>query len=300
MAPSSKNALSAMEKLSDEVFLLRPPAAATTSTSSTNPNPPNPKLILMTTWSGALDSHIAKYTSKYQTLYPTAHILLIKSTRKLFFSPHLVAEAIKPAIPVLKACFPDSSDHSPESLQQPELLIHTFSMGGMSSLVRILDAYSPSSSEGGGSLLPTHITIFDSSPASFSASRLVTFLNQPIPWLSVRVVFAPIIYTLSYTWAMLVSVGVFPDPLANWGRRLNERVVNKTELRRAYIYSDGDELVSPQSVEAHSYVAEERGFTVVKRENFGKSKHVAHARMDEGRYWGVVEGTWDGTFRARL
>ena len=47
-----------------------------------------------------------------------------------------------------------------------------------------------------------------------------------------------------------------------------------------------------RDVEDHADDAEARGW-VVRREEFGGSMHVAHARVDEGRYWGIVKAVFD-------
>lgn len=341
MASTNKESpLSTFEKLSPEVFLYRPPSTPSSATTEPNKNKnntdseaalghsgsPPPKLILLATWSGALDSHIAKYVTKYRDLFPTSQILLIKSTRELFFSPSLVAEAIKPAVPVLRACFLSESSTSARSKQQdgeemkkPELLIHIFSMGGTSSLVRLLDAYSqpqppstgPTSSSSSPSdqdgVLPPHLKVLDSSPTIFRGSSLVNFLYLPLPnILPLRLILSPLVYGFSYGWSSLVYLGIFPDALANWGRELNETHKNKSEVGRVYIYGDKDELVHTDDVENHSREAEEKGFRVLATEKFEKSRHVEHARKDEGRYWGVIQKAWEdssdrvGANRARL
>ena len=61
---------------------------------------------------------------------------------------------------------------------------------------------------------------------------------------------------------------------------------------RCYIYSKEDEMVSWENVEEHAAEAEGRGWRV-RRELFVGSGHVAHARVDSGRYWGVVQRVWE-------
>lgn len=73
----------------------------------------------------------------------------------------------------------------------------------------------------------------------------------------------------------------------------NDRAQNRSECRRAYIYSEEDRLIDYRHVEEHAAAAAEGGY-VPRMEKFSGSQHVAHARVDEQRYWGVVRGTWEG------
>ena len=84
--------LAFMEVLSPIVSLYRP---ATTPPSSNN-SPAAPKLIILASWTGAQDLHIAKYLIKYQSIYPTSQIILIKSPSSLLFRPTLIPAAVAP------------------------------------------------------------------------------------------------------------------------------------------------------------------------------------------------------------
>lgn len=60
------------------------------------------------------------------------------------------------------------------------------------------------------------------------------------------------------------------------------------------MYSDVDVLVGKETVERHADEAEARGCVVYGRELFKGGGHVALARGEGGRYWGVVKGVWEG------
>lgn len=55
-------------------------------------------------------------------------------------------------------------------------------------------------------------------------------------------------------------------------------------------------MVPVRDVVVHCEAAEQAGFDaeVVKFEGSG---HVAHVREDEGRYWGMIWGLWEGRGR---
>lgn len=63
------------------------------------------------------------------------------------------------------------------------------------------------------------------------------------------------------------------------------------EVRRTYIYSESDRIISYSDIEAHARDAKEKGYRV-KLERFEGTQHVAHVRGDEKRYWDVVTDIW--------
>ncbi|KAJ4286566.1 hypothetical protein N0V88_007988 [Collariella sp. IMI 366227] len=75
-----------MSKLSPCVYLHDPEGSSpvlsiTDATPSLNPPP---KLIILASWMGARDPHIAKYLVQYQALYPSSPILLLRSEARHF------------------------------------------------------------------------------------------------------------------------------------------------------------------------------------------------------------------------
>ncbi|KAK3390617.1 hypothetical protein B0H63DRAFT_390608 [Podospora didyma] len=282
--------LSFMERLSPQVSIYRPPAS---SLSSNTNNHGSPKLILLASWTDAIDSHIVKYIAKYQTVYPASQVLLIKSTTRVFFKPTRIPEVVAPAIPAIRACFPEPSS----STTPPELLIHIFSNGGSSSIASLYQAYAADAASATGGdqdpLLPAHTTIIDSAPSVYTAAEAVVFFTLGLSTIP-RLLALPLIYAVTYTWGVLIATGWlgFRDWTRIWGDAHNDPLKNK-EIRRTYIYSEKDGLINYKLVEQHADEAEAKGFEV-RREKFVGSEHVAHARKDEGRYWDVVRTTWEG------
>ena len=71
---------------------------------------------------------------------------------------------------------------------------------------------------------------------------------------------------------------------------LDENSINK-ETKRVFLYSDKDELVQKESVEAHMLELKERGYHVTSR-NFGKTRHVGHMRAFPQEYWSEIYDAW--------
>ncbi|KAK1773061.1 hypothetical protein QBC45DRAFT_364552, partial [Copromyces sp. CBS 386.78] len=196
--------LSFMTRLSQHVYLYRPTTTSTTTTTSRHRPPP--KLVLLFSWMGARDPHIAKYITPYQALFPSTPILLIKSEMKHIFKPMSFWPEMEHVVPVLSEIFgsdmlrpgsrsfgtsirdtestttaltssppaSNSNSNSTNPEEDPQLLIHLFSNGGSSQLLSLhtyLQSQSQSQSQSHLHLrfrLPSHLVIFDSAPGQMA------------------------------------------------------------------------------------------------------------------------------------
>jgi hypothetical protein len=316
--------LAFMTKLSPCVYVYRPapvsPApAALDSSSAAKANPP--KLILLATWMGARDLHIAKYLVQYQALYPSSPILLLRSEPRHFLRPRRAPGEFAPAVPFVRAIFPDLGreiDTNKTDTPQPQLLIHVWSNGGASSLrnLRLALAVALNNNNNNNNkrgaptraALPPHTLLLDSAPGTFryrAGYRAFTAgLKGPALWLA-----APLMHALcAWYWFAHVLVGRGrTGPLAALAAGLNETDGGNnagagkeegagavtSEVRRTYLYGPADALVDWRDVEAHAVWAERKGFRV-RRERFEGGAHVAHVRVDPERYWRVARETWEG------
>jgi hypothetical protein len=240
-----------------------------------------PKLILLLGWMEARDLHLAKYVSKYQSLYPTSQILLIKCPIRHMVLRARGAESVQLAVPIIQAAVGGEDREASE----PELLIHLFSNGGSSLLSHLYTAFSPS-------LIPNHTTIFDSCPGEWScamASR-ATLAGIPAGW--VRLLSIPVVHLLCVAYWLLYIPWGRAHPFA-LERASHNNLAKVRERRRVYVYSERDELVTADMVERHAADAVRKGFEV-RLERFRGSAHCAHMLKDPERYWGVVRDTWEG------
>lgn len=284
---SSQGPLSAMVKISPIAYLYRPEPKVGAKTPSLW-TPPAPKLIVVCTWLGAKDQHIAKYIVRYQVVYPTSPILLIRCEFAHVLNPDLAVREIQPAVPALREAF-GGNTAAASSSNKPEMLVHVFSNGGSSMLCHLYDAYKPSS-------LPRHVTIFDSAPGQWSYKSCLTAVSVGVSgkW---KFLLTPFFHVMVIGY--YVKHFIFPwnrtrgDPLARCAATHNDPAINAAEVRRAYIYSDADQLVASDAVEKHGADAKRKGFEV-RMEKFVGSGHVAHTKTEVERYWRIVDDTWRG------
>jgi len=102
-------------RLSTAVYIHEPPINLTTAF------PTESDLILLPAWLDAAPRHIAKYTTGYGHLYPSARILVIKTTLPdvIYRSIASNQQRVTPALEILLALPPNA-----------KVLLHLFSNGG--------------------------------------------------------------------------------------------------------------------------------------------------------------------------
>lgn len=307
VATPGANPLAFMTKLSACVYTYRPTTSspAPSISDSTSSQKPEPELIVLATWMGARDSHIAKYLLQYQALFPTAPILLLRSEPRHFISPSGNVADFSGAVAPFLSIFPElgaptaDTKHTTTPAKHPRLLIHGWSNGGAYSLYHLRCALALSASASRLQLqpqlqLPPYTLVLDSTPGTFRYRAVyrafATGLTGIARWLA-----APIFHALCVLyWLQHEIVGRRrTGPLALASAALNDGAAHASELRRTYVYGDADRLVHWEDVEMHAAAAEGKGF-LVKTERFEGGQHVAHLRVDAGRYWRVVRETWEG------
>ncbi len=266
--------LSMMKKLSANTYVYQPagPAAA-------EDGRPSPRLVVVCSWMDARDLHIAKYIGGYQSLFPRAAIVLIRSRTDHFRWPRRAVAEIQAAVAPIRAAGCGSAE--------PRLLVHIFSSGGSSMLSRLYDAYRQQA----GAALPAHVSVFDSTPGYFHYWRSVAAVNAGLRrW--ERVLCAPMVHSYITGYLVLTLLGGGGDHLRNFATAHNDQTKNGGEWRRTYIYSKDDKLVHWRDVEEHAREARLKGFDV-RLERFHESQHVAHMRTDRKRYWRIVRDVWE-------
>ncbi|POS78978.1 hypothetical protein DHEL01_v202636 [Diaporthe helianthi] len=304
-APTStvQGGLHGFTKISNVVYLYRPEARK--SSASDLSLAKSPRLIVLAGWMGAREPHLAKYTTRLQALYPDSPIVVLRSfpyhfTTRISSHPREVGVAV----PVIKSILAgyggaDDKDDAEGGATKPTMLVHLFSNGGSAALRHLREQYAASSQGGEGGSLPPYVTIYDSAPGKFQWQRSVTAFMASATRLNIFARLAMRFFVnclFGFYWVTHVPWGR-PGYLDRTWLAQNDRQANAAEVRRAYIYSEEDALVDYRDVEEHSASAVRNGFTVSALEKFRGSAHVAHVRVDEARYWGVVKDTWENSGR---
>lgn len=246
-----------------------------------NPAPKSsaPKLILLFAWMGAPLRHVQKYVDGYANIWPSSPIILVQSLAPDWRPLSKFARDYPTLIALLKQHEVDiTSDKS-------EVLMAVMSNGGCwsaTALLRNLPA---------GSILRPKALIYDSCPGIGRFGVTLRAFLIAGKYRLLRKVAAVVIITLYYFLTKLINTVAGLDPV----RDLRNGMIHRIEAqRRAYIYSDTDDIILSVDVEAHARqsMMENPGETTTM-EKFHGSGHVGHLRVDEDRYWQIVKSTWD-------
>ncbi|KAI0156442.1 hypothetical protein GGR57DRAFT_82239 [Xylariaceae sp. FL1272] len=279
----SSTSLHMMTKLSPFVFAYEPSGTPAPSESSA------PKLILFAAWMDAQDVHINKYITHYQTIYPSATILLVKfSVHEAIFAP-VAVERVQPAIVYLRSLMTTAGGLS-AAPERPEILVHAFSNGGCTSMRHIYVGFKKPY----GRPFPLHTMILDSCPGQHKLATSYNALIASFPKGISRIVTAPfVIFLILCLWLWYIPFNFIAgeDFLAKNSRALNDRNLLQ-QTNRCYIYGEADTMVDWRHVDNHANAAITKGF-LVRKERFDKSPHVSHMRADRERYWQIVIDTWE-------
>lgn len=290
-----------MKRLSPSVNYFEPPPASTTSGG--RPSQTEPELILLLTWMGARESHIAKYVHEYRALFPSSRILVAQCPFTHIVMPFLAWMQIRAAVPILQAVIESepstsdllSSDSNEstgllvkDSTAPPRVLIHAFSNGGISSTQFLYGALKRAFG-GGPLILPRHVFIFDSCPGTFKWRNTVTAVMQVVPrWTSPAIHVAVFAVWLFYRVVPLLH----PRQTVN-ARAMRNPSLQAFEVRRTYLYGTDDKMIPPADVEEQAALAVEAGFHV-RLERFKDATHVAIPMFERDRYWRAVKESWYG------
>ncbi|CAD6583721.1 MAG: hypothetical protein TREMPRED_003641 [Tremellales sp. Tagirdzhanova-0007] len=239
-------------------------------------------LIVICTWMGATPRLIAKYTISYTELFPNSRILLIiTSPINFFYTPTVrFRKLLEPALDVL--------------LSARDIKLALYSNGGAYATSNLAWMYAGRT----GRPLPATAMVLDSAPGN---SDVIPAYNAALLFLPPFITRPPFIYLISpVIWIMLVMFALITavlgdgDMIANANKDLNNDRYLFVKGKRCYIYSRADLIVPYLAVQKHANEAKKLGWDAME-EDFGKSKHVAHAVADGRRYWKLVEEYFGGS-----
>ncbi|KAJ3486326.1 hypothetical protein NLG97_g6639 [Lecanicillium saksenae] len=283
-----------MQRLSPTVTFYEP--TASTIASSSSKSRADPELVLLSTWMGARESHIAKYVQEYRVLFPESRILVAQCPFTHVVMPFLAWTQIRPAVHILKdvvdsesreVAKDDSSSILTGKATTPRVLIHAFSNGGVSTTMFLYAALKRSFA--GKFALPQNIFIFDSCPGTFKWRNTARAIMQVLPrWSS------PMVHAVLFSVWLFYRVVPVLQPRQNVNSRaIRNPRLQEYEIRRTYVYGTDDQMIPPSDIEREAGLAAEAGFNV-RLECFEDATHVAIPKFHRDRYWRVVKESWYG------
>jgi hypothetical protein len=246
-----------------------------------------PSLILLCTWTGAQCRYIAKYTSEYQSLFPTTRIMVVATTAKdlCFRNSARKQERLRPAVNQIA-----SLEYLNVSGSTSGILMHVFSEGGSNKACELAEAYLNTT----GKRLPISALCFDSTPGHPRFRRLCNALSKSLPQVPV-LRHAGLLVGSAVLGTIWITYTAFKGRENNVISKTRRRLLDPTHFDlltpRCYLFSEDDALIAWQDVREHAEESMDNGVPV-KQVLFEGSGHVGHARQEPDRYWDAVMATW--------
>lgn len=262
-----------------------------------------PAMILLTSWTGALPKHIAKYTQVYNEMYPYTPIMVVTTTVDdlLLWSTEKKVAALTAAVGYIQgrtsSCYSGEGDGGQ---QQPSLLLHAFSEGGSNKAVCVARAYLAATRR----QLPVGAFVFDSTPGTARFMSNVNAFKRSLPQnLLVRSLGVTIGFIiLAVAWVIIAAcVGYENNTISKTRRSLNdEGLWPCVGVPRSYVFSEADDLIWWRDVEEHAEESARRFKIPSLVVRYKKTAHCNHVREDPHYYWSVVKMTWESRDVERL
>jgi hypothetical protein len=118
---SSVSSVTAMQKRSDSIYTYEPPVSASQSEKSTGRGGvQDPKVILIFGWTAATNSQLGQYVEKYQVMFPSSSIILVKSSAMAMTYLSLAHQNAKLVATALRDLFdypasPQTTENTPKT-----------------------------------------------------------------------------------------------------------------------------------------------------------------------------------------
>jgi hypothetical protein len=251
-------------------------------------SPPNPRvgeLVVLATWMGAADKHIAKYTALYRKLIPTARILLLKSVVRTMISSYRKQERdMEPAASavddILKECA-----GIPEA--KPHMLLHMFSNGGMNSATHLLLELSRKRRQP----MPLVGLICDSTPTGAGYRKTYSAFKYSFPQrFPANIIASLIIHVIIILLFASIYAGRYEHPEDYWRKSiLDEKLISSKKI--FYIASKADKLTDWNDVVAHAETARRNGWDV-REIIYDDTPHCNHLKKDPQAYENAITEMW--------
>ncbi|KAE9573442.1 hypothetical protein CGMCC3_g10261 [Colletotrichum fructicola] len=294
---STSWALLGFKALAPSIFIQEAPrcSSSVSSTSSDlssisleSTNEESPTLIVLTSWTGADPGNVAKYTKRYNEIYPKTTIMVITTVIHdlVFRSTKEKVATLEPAVEFLRS-------HVSTQSKRPTMLLHAFSEGGSNKAVCLARAYLGAT----GCRLPVGAFIFDSTPGRPRFSCNVAAFKRSLPRNKVvRAVGFPagaVVLGMVYG-TYHVLKGPENNVISQTRQALNdESLWPVTSAPRTYVFSEADDLIGWEDIEDHAWESAELLGLDSMLLRFRETGHCNHARGNEDEYWTAVMKTWE-------
>jgi hypothetical protein len=250
---------------------------------------PCPDLVILCTWTGGTKaSQFARYTTPYQRLYPSARILLVRTT--LWDFPRYSDTAFNEyLVPARKTILDVLGDPSTWQSGRRNVLLHILSHGGLRMALQLVQAVQ--TIDANGTQLPISLMVLECCPGDSSATNIYRAASVALPrHQPARAVAAMGLRAIVQVGNTLQSRGVLTS-IDDMRAQLNDAKIFSLSVRKLYLYSLADRMMPFKDVDAHREEALARGYQA-ERTVFPRAKHMGLMRDDAQKYWDAISNAW--------
>ncbi|KAF1951249.1 indole-diterpene biosynthesis protein-like protein PaxU [Byssothecium circinans] len=256
------------------------------------------QLIILATWMGAANKHIAKYTTLYSKIAPHVRILLVKgSIDGMLYSYARQRKAIKPAVNVVRQVLNECeyTKQGAHGKRKPQILLHVFSNGGANTTTNLVHVLRQEL----GHPLPLIGLIIDSALAKGGYQQNYPGFIRSLPSnLVTKILGPPLVNLAIFILEASIAMGRFERPEDLWRSTiLNEEMMRvgdpgeEGSRRICYFASKADENTRWEDTISHAELAKQRGWDV-KVFLWDDTSHCNHISKHKEEYSGAVEAMW--------
>lgn len=232
-----------------------------------------PHFIILSLWPHATDSQIASYIAGYEDLYPSAKVLLLRSSSWRTTSPDLDALTT-----TLTASLPTHPSEKPPPPQP--ILLHLFGHTAALNACALLRAYRARAC----SPLDVRAIVSDTEPALTLADLHNTLLTSPATLLS-------LLLTLFFTTiSAALALFSYDDATHRIRADLTNAALLPASTRKCFVFAAQEVMFSWCEGQGFGGAAERREWSVKRDRVDGRGRWCG----EKERYWLGVEGVWEG------
>ncbi|KAH8730007.1 hypothetical protein GQ44DRAFT_700677 [Phaeosphaeriaceae sp. PMI808] len=251
------------------------------------PNGDASRLVILSTWMGAADKYIAKYTELHQKIVPASSILLLKSGVSSMISPYKKQQkALEPAMaPVLRLL-----EQANDSKTKPNILLHMFSNGGINSAIHLLiDLQHKLKAP-----LPLVGLICDSVPTGTGYRKTYNAFMHSFPQsFPTNIAAGTMVHTLLILLFISVAMGRYDAPEDFWRKSILDKSLIDSN-RIYYVASKADKQTDWRDVVEHAEIARKQNWDA-KETILEDTPHCNHLKNDPQMYHDIVKLMWSGS-----
>ncbi|UJO21531.1 uncharacterized protein CLAFUR5_09265 [Fulvia fulva] len=230
-----------------------------------------PKTIILGVWPHARSDHIEYYVRGYESLYPTAKLLLLQHSRT---STKHIETVVSTLI----------CDEEKQRLpfQQPSVLVHLFGDDAAAQVCRLLRSYRMRTAQ----TLDVKSIILDSTPVIVAPDHQI-LRRSPVQLLVfIWILITSVFWGVNSTMSLLFSGSNGTDVRGD----LHDPDLLPATAKKCYIFPENDLMFAWDSPSIDDPQCHRHDFRI--RRN--SIDHKQHWTSNQERYWLGVENAWDG------